>query len=186
MKINPALETPFALGFFEILSGFVDVSDPCYDQGTSCRAAKIPTQNGTYIATVLKENYGEEGERCKVLEATLEDNKGKWVRTEYDIGVDSGQAGIFDSKYYGVDEIGRKWKLANTKQNRGICEDAHWYSMCCDITGADDGAGVVPYGVVSSSGWGDGGYNLWVRMDEGLATGFRIIFIDAEQEGLEE
>jgi hypothetical protein len=183
MKIDPAIEVPCRLGFFEVLSGFVDVSDPCYDTGVGCRATKIPTRNGTYTATVIKTGHGEEEGRCKVLEAVLDDAKGEWVQTEHDIGVDSGQAGIFDSKYYKDDQVGRKWKKKQPEEdNMEICEDEPWYSMCCDLTCGKMHAGVVPYGAVSSSGYGDGGYTLWVRMEDKLATGFRIVFIDSEQE----
>jgi len=181
--MNPATEAPHRLGFFEILSGFVDISDPCYEPSVGCRASKLPTKNGTYIATVIKRESGEDQGRCMVLEAVLEDATGVWVESDHDIGVDSGQAGIFDSKRYRIDEIGRKWKAKQPKNNnRNICENEPWYSMCCDITCGDKQAGVIPYGVVSSSGYGDGSYSFWMRMDSGLATGFRIIFIDSEKE----
>lgn len=184
MKIDPATEVPCCLGLFEILSGFVDVSDPCYSvSDVGCRATKIPTKNGIYVAMVVKTG-GEEDEAgcCKVLEALLEDAGGQWVKSPYDIGVDSGQAGIFDSKHYKNDEIGRKWKSEHKEKNRDICENEPWYSMCCDLTCGKMNAGVIPHGVVSSSGYGDGGYDLWIRMEDKLATGFRIVFIDSEQE----
>ena len=40
----------------------------------------------------------------------------------------------------------------------GRWDAAVWYSHCCDLTLGKQQAGVIPYGVVFSSGYGDGCY----------------------------
>ena len=187
MSHDPDTEVPVRLGTFKVVSGKVAVSDPCYDTDVGCRASDIPTTNGLYEATVFKKEFGRGKHpdcRCVRLEAALIGGHGTWKETDFDIGVDSGQAGIFDAKHYKDDKIGRAY--VHTGEDP-ICEDDPWYSMCCDVSLGDLGAGVVPYGANSSSGFGDGGYALFVRYDGKVATGFRIIFIDEveEQEALE-
>ena len=78
------------------------------------------------------------------------------------IGVDSGQAGIFDADYY-----------------RKNVDDKQWYSQKpCRATstalGFDSIDGVA---VVSSSGWGDGCYAVHVSRDEaGVIVNITIVF----------
>lgn len=82
----------------------------------------------------------------------------------YKIGVDGGQAGIFDSEYY--------------KTNH---PDKKWFDHICNITldyvlpaGTTHNAGCV-----SASGYGDGFYPVYVcRNGDGEIVGIRIEFID--------
>jgi hypothetical protein len=53
--------------------------------------------------------------------------------------------------------------------------------MCCRQSLGELGAGVVPGGVVSSSGIGDGAYEWFTRVDaKGAVVGIRIVFLTAE------
>jgi hypothetical protein len=52
-----------------------------------------------------------------------------------------------------------------------------WYEICCDKSLSNIGAGVINYGVVSSSGYGDGGYDTYaVYNQDGKVVGIKIIF----------
>ena len=69
----------------------------------------------------------------------------------FKVGVDSGQAGVFDKPFY----------RAGADAGQIPSEDAleAWYNSCCNQTlHTDHYAGVIPHGVVSNSGYGDGGY----------------------------
>lgn len=53
-----------------------------------------------------------------------------------------------------------------------------WYRHVCDITLSKMSAGVLPYGAVSSSGFGDGGYTCYTHADENGVIDFAfIVFI---------
>lgn len=52
------------------------------------------------------------------------------------------------------------------------------YRHVCDITLSKMSAGVLPYGAVSSSGFGDGGYTCYTHADENGVIDFAfIVFI---------
>jgi hypothetical protein len=58
---------------------------------------------------------------------------------------------------------------------------ALWYMRCCHLTLTKLAAGVLPYGVVASSGYGDGSYDCYVgRSSEGKIVRVEIEFIPEE------
>ena len=60
-------------------------------------------------------------------------------------------------------------------------EENKWYGACCDITlDSEEKVGCIPYGVVSSSGWGDGGYDSFLCKKSGKVVGVRIEFMNEE------
>lgn len=169
---------------FEVVSGVVRVTDPCYDPTTWCSAEVKKVKNGKWNASVRKSNEQMWGERCAELFVWHSDHKQeevfngmKRVEIKEEIGVDSGQAGVFDAKFYkddksvkGVERIGN---------HAPICADEPWYSICCDRTLSDQSWGTIPYGAVSSSGFGDGGYTGYKYLNsKGEVVGIKIVFID--------
>jgi len=149
------------LGSFEVKSGKVRITDPCYKLDTWC-AGTLKVKKGDWEVEVIKSDEGDWGNRCAVLLAWHSDypvdfEDGKFEE-EFEIGVDSGQAGIFDLKYYKDDQIVAKTKRICKDKLHRVCVDEPWYSICCDRTLSEIGAGVIPFGCVSSSGYGDGGY----------------------------
>jgi hypothetical protein len=81
-----------------------------------------------------------------------------WAEQGPFVGVDSGQAGIFDASNYRNDNV-----IVGMPENAHICGKLDkFYGACCDVTLGDVGAGVIPFGFVSSSGWGDGGYESFI------------------------
>jgi hypothetical protein len=106
---------------------------------------------------------------------------------KFEVGVDSGQAGIFDVDHYKDDSVfGNK----KPKFERSTLDESgnKWYAFCCDATlYTKYTAGVIPYGAVSSSGFGDGGYPCIYWTDESgeivkVAIGF---IFDEEADGVE-
>lgn len=83
------------------------------------------------------------------------------------IGVDTGQAGIYDAAHF-----------------QGGDHDSKWYRENCRITQLPtDYGGVLPHGAVAASGFGDGFYEVYVSRDSNVGdiVAVRIEFInDAE------
>lgn len=182
------------LGKFEISEARIVVSDPSYDLST----AKIPglgaildnCRTGSWRGfSVTKEflpdlvEFGAElwaWHQSITNEAQL-----SWVKQEKEIGADTGQIGIFDLKHYQDDKvvpINHKWTLG--PNGTPIANNELWYSFCCEMTDTKKFANVMPFGVVSRSGHGDGGYYYFVARDQdGTIIGVKVVFIDDQGRG---
>ena len=153
------------LGEFTVLSGRLAVSDPCYDTDVWCRGELENVMNGTWHASAVEMQTGSWGRRIARLIAVHENyadekmSKGQCMG--FEVGVDSGQAGLFDASHYRDDSV-----IPNAKSLINEEPAAIWYKHCCDITLSPLSAGVLPYGVVSSSGYGDGGYDCFICRNE--------------------
>ena len=165
------------IGSFECVSGKFAVSDPCYDTGVWCRGELENIKRGKWNAEVGMVDAGEWGIRVGLLsaqhESCDEDAKGDLTEhaAEFEVGVDSGQAGIFDATHYRDDSV--------FSQNGAGQSGDIWYDHCCNRTLDAECAGVIPFGVVSSSGYGDGGYECVYYTDtEGLVVKIIIQFIE--------
>lgn len=187
------------------LGNKVMVSDPCYGLGTWCQGVLENVLPGNYKCYVEYSDEGDLGERVSAIEVVHE-NYDRPVPIElepenFEVGVDSGQAGIFDYDYY-------------AKYHDGHDADDNWYDRVCALTcqnvknpnyeefdwNADDcynryseytkSEKCWPYipkltanpidncGFVSSSGFGDGGYTCWTaRDDDGHIIAIRIEYI---------
>jgi len=155
------------IGTFEVKSGKICVSDPCYDRGTWCAAWGLLAKNGIWDATFYTSDEGSWGHRIARIEARHKDTLNDiWKKHKTEIGVDSGQAGIYDSKIYPQGNTG----------DYGEC--GTFYGRCCDITLKEPGAGIIDGGgIVSRSGFGDGGYDLEVQYDGKEIVAARVTFI---------
>ncbi len=148
----------------------VRVSDPCYGTGVWCSGVVDNVKEGTYNVDVEISDEGMWGKRVKSLTAIHLEYDGHTIiqKAPFEVGVDSGQAGIYDEDYY---------NQYHTEQD--VNDD--WYEEICDLTnpfGTKDGKCVV-----SSSGYGDGGYDCYLLRDKNNeAVGFQIVFIEGEDE----
>jgi len=150
--------TSKCLGAVEFF-GKVVVSDPCYDRGTCCMQTDFPVKPGRYQVFAAYSNEGGFGQRVAALAFCHEDFMPQALSQEWqvaftEIGVDSGQCGIFDDTAYPqvIDS-----------------PDHPFYMECCGITLANSQAGILRSGkgAVSSSGFGDGCYTLSVIAQDG-------------------
>lgn len=162
------------------------VSDPCYAPDVWCSGV-LDTVPGSWAAAILVSDEGIWGNRVAILAAkheacslpletrTINDTvlgvhnylppKG-WQVADFAVGVDSGQAGFFDNE--------------NFVARNGGHDDA-WYSQMCDITLSRARAGVFSDGVVTSSGYGDGGYPCAYHTSvDGKADFVYVVFIYEE------
>jgi len=152
------------IGQFECVSGKFAISDPCYETDVWCRGELDNIKIGTWNADIGTCDIKDWGTRVGLLIATHEsfdeDAEGDLTEhtAQFEVGVDSGQAGIFDAQYYRDDSIVPVVKASKSDFD-DIKAGSRWYGLCCGATDQEHHAGVIPYGVVSSSGYGDGGYD---------------------------
>ena len=101
----------------------VRVSDPCYDMDTWCAGTLENVLSGIYQCFYQKVDTGDWGNRVASIEVRHENylNIDSTELQNIDVGVDSGQAGIYDLDYF----------AKNREDKDG--EDA-WYDKICDTT----------------------------------------------------
>lgn len=171
------------IGTFIIESGVARISDPCYTKDDrSCGVIKN-VKKGTWNAIVL---YNDDcGKIVSELIVSHNDfiKRNKYTYENFEVGVDSGQAGVFDNKYYLDDSSVAHMTDKDRLYDGKICKDEPWYSWCCDRTSSKSNAGVIPFGAVSSSGYGDGVYSCCVhKNNDDEIDSIKIIFIGYEED----
>lgn len=172
---------------FEVKSGKVIISDPCYDD-----EMVYPAKNDTWWADIERSDEGAWGNRVSELRAWA---SGSPVRYEYvQRGVDSGQMSIFDfaefknNSNYSKKDFPKRY-FDEFSMYGDFDENDAWYSMCCAITCNTfenqkcQDFGEMKGGVVSSTGYGDGSYECKLGFDEnGLLIFVKVTFIEEEDE----
>jgi hypothetical protein len=179
------------------LSEKVRVSDPCYDNDVWCKTSLSNVYPGEYNVEVDKSDQGGWGNRVTrltvihkgyIMECADQSN---WEEHS-NIGVDSGQAGIFCETSYRNDELAAgittpesNFSLEDYRKDSGGGDV--WYETMCKFTLGGEQWGAYDTGVVTSSGIGDGMYPLEVvTNDDGEIVGMRITYLfpeDEEDEG---
>jgi hypothetical protein len=173
------------------LSNNVRVSDPCYDNDVWCKTKLTDVLPGNYNVFVERGDEHGWGMRVKSLRVIHEDFSDTNMWEEHsEIGVDSGQAGIFCETSYRNDTIAESIETPPSRFDLPFneYEGDKWYGKMCNFTLSDDQSGVYETGVVTSSGIGDGGYPLDViRERNGYIVGMRITYLfDEDEEDYEE
>lgn len=177
------------IGTFLADSGELIVADPGYTlddvkEGGSLAGRVKRAKKGLWTLSIIYEPPTGDDRRCAELlvkHESITTAKGL-VKTRQKglIGVDSGQAGVFDAVRFRDPNVVPKdqaWK------DKPMDADDLWYSLCCERTVEPACAGVIPYGGVSSSGDGDGSYGWDVyRNKAGEAVAVRIVFMDEDDE----
>ena len=169
---------------FEITSGKIHITDPCYDTKTWCGIYDQTAKKGAWIGDVTKD-----GSTIMELIVHHEDHlpTGEWSVLPGEVGVDSGQAGVFDAKIYPKGE------------NNGEADNSKtFYGRCCRETcdcfdkehqekkrelGLESGYGVVDgHGFVSRTAYGDGGYRAYAQYGDGVVVAVKIVYDSDEEE----
>lgn len=179
---------------FEVTSGAIAVSDPCYTSETWCMGYLENVKNGTWNFEVIY-GYEDRIKELRIFHADLSEfpdpEKSDLLESDIEVGVDSGQAGFFDKEFFDTTPKGK------------YGETGSFYDTACGLTynrdldrrlrngeTAAEGekyftAGVLMgRGVVSSSGFGDGCYDCLYHVDEqtGQIDAAMIIFMEDEEE----
>lgn len=175
------------VGAFELKSGVVLVSDPCYiingHKGVWCMGSLPNVRVGKWSALVDYREIRTWGRRIHQMWAIHELLNGKipargWKQEEFEVGVDSGQAGIFEHDWIRTDMA--------VGESDDAFDERHWYGRCCNITCPEDRdkrvrsipAGIVDgNGFVASSGLGDGGYICHTLKNNDSIVGIKIRFL---------
>jgi hypothetical protein len=170
----------------------VMVSDPCYTEPTWCQIKLKNVKPGNYHAFHKEHDAGDWGVRTSMIlvvhEEHLIDNL-KWKEHSGEVGVDSGQAGIFSYDTYRKDDIVEEiglgdgdisffgmspWKEMTEARDQEPGE--RWYLSMCSRTLGEQGWGSYSNGIVSRSGFGDGGYPLFTATRYGKVIAMAIDF----------
>lgn len=149
-----------------ILGEEARISDPCYDPDTWCAGTLENVKSGAYNCYVNFQDTGEFGIRVASIiavhsEFDNENFKNPEIVTNIDVGVDSGQCGIYDLEYFKRNQPDGEWydRVYYQASHRNDKFDAGTVDGKC---------------FVSASGFGDGSYNCFVKYnDDG-----QIVFIE--------
>lgn len=173
---------------FEVTSGKLVCSDPCYSIPTWCQGIVENVKNGVWGAEINLSDQQDWGMRVASLFVCNEDSFAKDNTIgekifndepmNFAAGVDSGQFGFFDFAHYRNDESAKALELYKFSDDYDREEGDTWYRACCNLTLGDEQWGVLPNGVVSSSGFGDGSYDVYGYKDAyGEYVAFAVVFI---------
>lgn len=158
------------------LSNNVIISDPCYELGIWCQMELNNMKPGNYIVHHKLTN-GEDtfGERSSMILIIHQDHQLEYLLWDMigTIGVDSGQAGIFDKDTYRKDDL---FHNAPKFDAEGDEDGNIWYNHMCDKTLSEEQWGTYDRGVVSSSGFGDGMYETFTATVDNEVVGICIDF----------
>lgn len=167
------------IGTFKSKSGKFIVSDPCYKKGEWCMGTLENVKKGEWRSFLNISDEGDWGNRVAELivvheNISFNEDTLLWSLTDINVGVDSGQAGIFDDATYRQDSVIENepvFSFYHKKKENGSLENGdRWYAACCDktidqtknvLTG-----GIITGGAVSSSGYGDGLYDCFISTDD--------------------
>ena len=170
------------LGSFNVVSRKIIVSDPCYDTTDRGGLNKIiKVKNGIWAAFLNNSTCGAIGELIvHHIDIKWEEIWDLDIKEDYSSAcVDSGQLGIFDLQHFKDDNDVQNNKLSShiSVTDKGD----KWYSMCCEKTcNTKLHAGIIPNGVVSSSGYGDGIYPISIGKKDGKVVYIKVQFISDE------
>jgi hypothetical protein len=167
---------------FEVKSGVMVCSDPCYSLDTWCMGIVENVKNGTWLASIETSDEGDWGVIIATLEVRHNDFKDTNLKFVDELpftgGVDSGQFGFFDKEFYRNDESAKDLPKYGFSSDFDKESGDIWYRACCDLTLGKERWGVLPNGVVSSSGYGDGSYGVFGEKNaEGEYVAFKVVFI---------
>jgi hypothetical protein len=170
VRVMNGLENFYA-GRFEVISGELWVSDPCYekeeDPGPKAKVYRLKNVlNGIWVGYAQIDPW--EGRVSSLMAKTEE-----WFTEDSKrfVAVDSGQMGIFDyakfpkvpGEYHDLESV---------------------YRQICEVTLSDRRAGSYnKMGVVSSTGYGDGLYPCYVRRNrKGEVVEVEIRFMEDDDD----
>ena len=165
----------------------VIVSDPCYSIPTFGQETYSNVLPGEYRVFCKKHDTGDWGNRVSMLMVIHTDHVSDELRWKQNgsIGVDSGQAGIFNVKQFRQDndEVPLGDGDISFFGETFIREEGdRWYTKICSHTLGNKRWGSYKDGTVSSSGFGDGGYDVFTATVNDKIVGICIDYAVEETE----
>jgi hypothetical protein len=154
---------------FKIESGEMVLSDPSY-QIPTWNQGIVKVANGLWETDIERiDSFGDRIARLWAynLDAAINDPKiihrieeGNGSPIPFSAEVDSGQFGFFDRVHYRNDESSKELPKRDFGDDWDSQDGDSWYRACCELKHSEDSWGVLPFGVVSKSGHGDGTYSV--------------------------
>lgn len=156
-------------GTFEVDKKGVMITDPCYSSGDLKTALKPGKYRG-FVRFYTEKDWGQRNASLIVASSFLSTETVESLSFSEElghVGVDSGQVGIYD--------------LGEWSESKPWSDD---YGVVCESTlKTFFHAGCCGYGVTSSSGYGDGSYNVFGHKDDkGTIDAIKVVFIAATKE----
>lgn len=155
---------------FTLNSNIIRITDPCYtkldDQFvnvlTNCKS-------GIWIAEPVFKEYAVWGLRCKEIIIYHENHYSVTPKIiQNSVAVDSGQLGIFDNILY-------------PETTGDYYDENSLYRKISDETTFID-ISILDFGIVVSSGFGDGMYKCFIGKYKNQIVSIKIIFIEDESD----
>lgn len=179
------------IGSFEMTAPTMRASDPGYDKSAPLSGTISDCLTGRWDAAIVCQDTQVLGVRVALLavkhtktvasfalcdELRVEEERvclaPGWQECQSIIGVDSGQAGLFDDARYKDVHVFDGWPKPAYDWGDVM------YNHCCALTLSERMAGVLPCGAVSSSGYGDGAYTAVVHRNQaGMADCAVLLFL---------
>jgi hypothetical protein len=154
------------------LGSKVVVSDPCYTDPDIVINDVLSGNYVPFIRHMLLDDWGKRIGAVACIHESFLNEELTWEEAD-SFGVDSGQAGIFDFHAYQNDESVAGLTPYDFKGGDPNAEE-FFYRVCCNLTMHDSGWGLIDQGVVSSTGFGDGFYDLYVARHAGRVVGIYL------------
>lgn len=164
------------------LGNKVMVSDPCYGTDIWCQGILKNVRKGFWDAYIKITDKGDWGKRVAELIVINHDYNDEYTGLtskdinelqEFEVGVDSGIAGIFDYDYYCKHHTDE-----DTYENWYETQIIQQFFPEPDPSDWQKSVFTEFNGVASSSGYGDGDYDCYVaRNEEGEIVGIKIVYI---------
>jgi len=148
-----------------IIKGNLIISDPCYKRGTRCAIYNRRAKKGLWKAHITKSDYYIASLFVHHAQHNIDINDDRFKLISKNIGVDSGQCGIYSDEIYPYDSTGDYFDK-NT-----------FYGKVCHITEERDWGIINEGGVVSESGAGDGSYPLYGIYHNRYLIGVKLVYI---------
>lgn len=155
----------------------VMVSDPCYDSDSFYNRL-YEVLSGNYNCLISKKKLGNWGVRVLSMAILHTDfefdflNKGGYLNGQ--VAVDSGTMSICDCAYYDKHHI-------NDKDENEL--DEEWYNInVCSWACRKNYHIANKLGFISSSGIGDGMYDVYTYSHNGDIVGIEVVFISDEDD----
>ena len=144
---------------------YVDITDPCYNRDVWCRINDFQIEPGEYSCFVSYKDEGLYGTRVEAIAIAKKKKHligaGK-LELSGEIGVDAGMAGFFERK---PDFTREEWgEFCDLADNTNVYYSPDREYLC--------------KGFFSTSGYGDGGYPLYVhKNEEGVPNALLLKFL---------
>jgi hypothetical protein len=172
----------------------VMVSDPHYTEPTWCQIKLDNVKPGNYIAYHKTYEYTDGGFLPSMILVIHQDHNDDedlvWDLEDGEVGVDSGQAGIFSYETFRKDGLEMEvptvgWDGKSFEWLESIMKDKEdgddWYLKMTKMTLTTERWGTYDQGIVSRSGQGDGSYNLYTASIDGEVVAMAVDFAVEEE-----